>query len=101
MKGGNMQIATVDVDTLARNWWMVLLRGLAGIVFGTLTFVAPAISLAALVLLYGAYAFVDGLLALATAIRRRGEGHWAMLLLQGIAGIGAGVITLLWPGITA
>ena len=44
-----MQIAIVDAGTLARNWWAVVLRGVAGIVFGIFTFVAPGISLAALV----------------------------------------------------
>ena len=96
-----MRIETIDVDTLARNWWVVLLRGLASIVVGILTFIAPGISLAALVLLYGAYAFVDGVLSIVTAIRRRGADHWVLLLLYGVAGIAAGVVTLLWPGITA
>jgi uncharacterized membrane protein HdeD (DUF308 family) len=97
-----MQIAIVDLDTLYRNWWVVLLRGVAGIAFGILTFMAPAISLAVLVLLWGAYALVDGVLALLTAIRRRGQiDRWWLLLLEGIVGIAAGVLTLAWPGITA
>lgn len=95
-------IAVVDVDTLARNWWLVLLRGIAGIAFGIATFVAPGISLIALVLLYGAYAFADGVLAIISAIRWHGETtRWWVLLLQGLAGVGAGLITLFWPGITA
>ena len=97
-----MRIAVVDMESLARNWWVVLLRGLAGIAFGVLTLVAPGISLAALVLLFGAYAFADGVLALVTAVRRHGTGsQWWMMLLEGIAGIAAGIVTLLWPGITA
>ena len=60
-------IAVVDIETLARNWWVVLLRGLAAFAFGIITFVAPGISLAALVLLFGAYAFADGVLALVSA----------------------------------
>ena len=96
-----MEIAIVDMDTLTRNWWVVLLRGLAGIFFGIMTLIAPAISLAVLVLLYGAYAFADGVLALVSAIRHRGAARWWMLLLEGITGIAAGVVTLLWPGITA
>jgi len=97
-----MQIEIVDMETLTRNWWVVLLRGVAGVLFGIMTLIAPAISLAVLVLLYGAYAFADGVLALVTAIRRRGATtRWWMLLLEGITGIAAGVVTLLWPGITA
>ena len=96
----SIAIAVVDIETLARNWWVVLLRGLAGIAFGMITFVAPGISLAALVLLFGAYAFADGVLALVSAFRRRRRSE-AMLVLQGIAGIAAGVLTVLWPGVTA
>ena len=96
-----MRVPVVDVDSLSRNWWAVSLRGLAGILFGIITFIAPGISLAALVLLFGAYAFADGVLAIVTAIRRRGNDRWWMLLLEGLVGVGAGVLTLLWPGITA
>jgi hypothetical protein len=77
----------VDVDTLVRNWWVVLLRGVAGIIFGLLTFFAPGISLVALVLVFGAYAFADGILAIISAIRRRGESdRWWVLLLERIGG---------------
>jgi len=97
-----MRIAIVDVDTLSRNWWVVLLRGLAAIGFGIITFIAPAISLAAVVLLWGAYAFADGVLALVSAIRRRGESdRWWLFLVEGLVGIAAGGLTLIWPGITA
>jgi uncharacterized membrane protein HdeD (DUF308 family) len=97
-----MQAPFVDVDTLTRNWWVVLLRGIAGILFGIATFVAPGVSLAVLVLLFGAYALVDGVLAVITAVRRRDvSDRWWMLLLEGIVGIAAGLVTLVWPGITA
>src|SRR5258705_3239699 len=97
-----MRIAVVDVDMLSGNWWLVALRGVAGILFGLCTLVAPGISLAALVLLYGAYAFADGLLAIVSAVRRRGAGHrWGLLLVEGLVGIAAGVLTVIWPGITA
>ena len=96
-----MQIPMVEVDTLSRNWWAVALRGVCGILFGILTFLAPGISLAALVLLYGAWAFADGVLAIASALRRRTEERWWVLVLKGSLGIAAGVVTLFWPGITA
>jgi uncharacterized membrane protein HdeD (DUF308 family) len=96
-----MPIPIVDVDTLSRNWWIVLLRGLAGICFGIITFIAPAISLAILVLVWGAYALADGILALVTAIRRRGEDRWWLFFVEGLVGIAAGVLTLIWPGLTA
>jgi uncharacterized membrane protein HdeD (DUF308 family) len=96
-----MRVPVIDLDSLTRNWWAVALRGLAGILFGVITFVSPGISLAALVLLFGAYSFADGVLSIVSAVRRRGADRWWLLLLQGIVGIGAGVVTLLWPGITA
>jgi uncharacterized membrane protein HdeD (DUF308 family) len=96
-----MEIPVVEVDTLSRNWWAVALRGVCGILFGTLTFLAPGISLAALVLFYGAWALADGVLAIASAVRRRTEERWWVLVLKGSLGITAGVVTLFWPGITA
>jgi uncharacterized membrane protein HdeD (DUF308 family) len=96
-----MRVPVVDVDSLTRNWWALALRGLAGILFGIITFIAPGISLAALVLLFGAYAFADGILAIVTAVRRRGADRWWLLLLEGVMGIAAGVLTLLWPALTA
>ena len=96
-----MRDPVIGVEALSRNWWLFLLRGLAGILFGIITFIAPAISLAALVLLFGAYAFADGVLSIVAAVRRRGETRWGMLLLEGVAGIAVGVLTLLLPGITA
>jgi uncharacterized membrane protein HdeD (DUF308 family) len=96
-----MRVPVVDVDSLSRNWWAVSLRGLAGILFGIITFFAPAISLAALVLLFGAYALVDGVLTIVTAVRRRGADRWWLFLLEGLVGIAAGVLTFMWPVITA
>jgi uncharacterized membrane protein HdeD (DUF308 family) len=91
-----------EVDTLAHNWWVFLIRGLLGIAFGIITFFQPGLSIAALVLLFGAYAFVEGIFAILSAVRRRtGSQPWWLLLIEGIAGIGAGVITLGWPGLTA
>jgi uncharacterized membrane protein HdeD (DUF308 family) len=87
---------------LATRWWTLALRGIAAIVFGILTFISPASSLLALVILFGAYAIVDGVLALILAIRRPVEGrHWGSLLVEGIAGIVSGVLTFAWPGLSA
>ena len=102
IKVESIHIAVIDIDTLARNWWVVLLRGIAGVLFGLATFFAPGISLAALVLLFGAFAFADGLLAIVSAIRRRGSSdRWWMVLLRGLAGVAVGVVTVIWPNITA
>ena len=89
-------------DTLSRSWWMLLLRGLVAIAFGVLTFARPGITLASLVLVFGAFALADGVLGAWTALTHRhdGENRW-LLLLGGLAGIGVGVLTLFEPGITA
>jgi uncharacterized membrane protein HdeD (DUF308 family) len=97
-----MEVHILDIDTLSRNWWLIALRGLAGILFGIITFLAPGMTLAVLVILFGAYAFADGVLTIASAVRRRGAtNRWGMLLLEGVVGVAAGVVTLFWPGITA
>src|SRR5215471_2748301 len=61
------------LHALARSWWLILLRGLAGIAFGVLAFAWPALTLLTLVLLYGAYALIDGIVALVAAISGRGQ----------------------------
>lgn len=97
-----MRDQDVGAETLSRNWWAVLLRGLAGIAFGLVTLIAPGISIAALIILFGAYALIDGLLAILSAVRRRGTHHrWRLLVLEGVVGVGAAVVTVLWPGLTA
>ena len=90
------------LHALAERWWLVLLRGIAGIVFGVLAFAWPGLTLVTLVLLYGAYALVDGIFALLGAFTGRGKPlpTW-WLVLVGIFGIAAGLVTFLWPGLTA
>ena len=80
---------------------MFVLRGLAAIVFGVLTLVWPGITLRALVLLFGIFAVISGITAIVAAVRSHGEPHWGLLLFEGILGVLAGVVALVWPGITA
>ena len=90
------------LQTLARNWWAIVLRGVCAILFGLGALLLPGITLAALVLLYGAYALLDGILEVASAFMRRQAGgfDWGMFI-AGLAGIAAGVMTFIWPGLTA
>ena len=88
---------------LAENWWLLLLRGIAAIAFGALAFVWPGITLLALTLMWGFYAIADGVLALWAAIASKGgeiAPRW-WLAVVGIAGILAGALTFVWPGMTA
>ena len=93
------------VETLSRHWWAVALRGVAAILFGVLALVWPGITVFALVIVFGAYALVDGAFTLVAAFgdrdgaRTRGSRAW--LFARGIAGILTGIIAAVWPGITA
>lgn len=90
------------VDMLARNWGWVMLRGVAALIFGLLALFNPGITIAALVILFGAYALVDGVFTIISAIaNRHGEPHWVALLIGGIVGLAVGVVTFTMPGITA
>ncbi|HTK40568.1 MAG TPA: HdeD family acid-resistance protein [Gemmatimonadales bacterium] len=89
-------------DLLAKVWWALALRGVAGILFGILAFVMPALTLAVLVLLFGAYALVDGIFNVVASLSgRSGARPWWALLLAGLVGIGAGLLTFFMPGLTA
>jgi uncharacterized membrane protein HdeD (DUF308 family) len=90
------------VDELNRSWWLFVLRGVCAVLFGILAFLWPGITIASLVLLFGAYALVNGALALGVAMQtaRRSPGRGFTTLL-GLLGVATGVITFFWPGITA
>ena len=88
-------------SALHRSWWLLLLRGIAAVVFGVLTFAWPQISLLSLILVYGIYAVADGILALIAAIRGGGVAPRWWLALGGIASLVAGGLAFAWPGLTA
>jgi len=90
------------METLTDRWWAVLLRGVIAIIFGIILFAAPGISLAFLVILFGAFAIVDGIFSLVSAVgRARHHENWGSLVLVGITGILAGLLSWFWPGVTA
>lgn len=92
----------LETELLSRNWWALALRGVAGIIFGILAFVMPVVTLAALVMLFGAYALVDGIFNIAAAVSGRTGGRpWWALVLAGLVSIGAGLVTFFMPGLTA
>ena len=88
------------LHALAKNWWLVLLRGLCAIAFGILTFIWPGVSLFSLVLLYGAFALADGVVALMAAVSGNTPAPRWWLAIVGLAGLAAGAVTFLWPGVT-
>ena len=87
---------------LADRWWTFVVRGIAAILFGLLTFLWPGITLTALVLLFGAYALMDGVLSIVAAVtKERWRGRWWALILQGVFGIIAAGVTVVFPGLAA
>src|SRR5262245_51543618 len=89
------------LHALVQYWWLFLLRGIAAIIFGVLAFIWPGITLVTLVLFWGAFALVDGVLALANAFTGAGMASRWWLALVGLSGIAAGVVTFMAPGLTA
>lgn len=90
------------LETLARNWWAVVLRGVFAVLFGLGAFFWPGITLAVLVLFYGAYLFADGIMAVVWALmgRRAGPFPWGVFL-AGLVSIVGGLVTFFMPGLTA
>ena len=83
-------------------WWLLALRGLLAVLFGLAALLWPGLTLLVLVLLFGAYALVDGVMTVIVSLQeRRVFARWWVLLLEGLVGIAAGVLIFVWPAITA
>ncbi|HZJ56518.1 MAG TPA: HdeD family acid-resistance protein [Myxococcaceae bacterium] len=89
------------IHELARNWGWIALRGALAIVFGVLALAWPASAFAAIVVLFGAYAFVDGVFALVALFRGAGRERFWMLVIEAVVGIGIGILTIVRPAATA
>ena len=90
------------IETLKRHWWVPVLRGIAAIVFGVIAFVYPGLTVAVLVLLFGAWVLVDGVFRIVGAIgHRASDPDWGWQLVIGILGIIIGFLTFHAPAITA
>jgi len=89
------------VHALAKNWWLLLLRGIAAIIFGLLAFAWPGLTLFTLILFYGAFALADGVLAVVAAITGGVPGSRWWLAVIGLLGIATGLLTFMMPGLTA
>ncbi|MDI6694303.1 MAG: HdeD family acid-resistance protein [Anaerolineales bacterium] len=90
------------LEKISRNWWLYAVRGVVAIIFGVVAFARPEQALQALVLVFGAYALVDGIFAVIAGIAARGYfNRWWAVLLEGVAGVIIGLLTFFWPNITA
>jgi uncharacterized membrane protein HdeD (DUF308 family) len=90
-----------DVGKLSRNWGALVVRGVLAILFGLIAFLMPSMTLAVLIAIFAAYAFVDGVFAVIAATRRQHGRPWWALLIVGLAGIATAGIALFMPGLTA
>lgn len=89
---------------LAKNWWLIMLRGICAVIFGVLAFGWPGVTLLTLVVLYGLFALADGILSLLAAVTGDKSDSPAprwWLAVVGLLGLAAGLVTLFWPGMTA
>jgi uncharacterized membrane protein HdeD (DUF308 family) len=89
------------IDVLAKNWWAIGIRGALGILFGLIALFLPGATMLSLVLVFAAYAFLDGVLGIVSAVRAARENErWGYLVLEGLVDIAAAAVAVLWPGIT-
>ncbi len=90
------------VQTVRRNWWLLVLRGVFAIIFGLIALFYPSIALYALIIVFGVYAIIDGIAAVVIAIQERGSlSRWGWVLFEGIISILAGIVAFVYPGLTA
>jgi uncharacterized membrane protein HdeD (DUF308 family) len=89
------------LSSLAKNWWVLLLRGIVSILFGVLAFVMPGLTLFTLIIMYGVYAAADGVLALVAAFQGGTMAPRWWLALVGVLGLLAAAATFFYPQVTA
>jgi uncharacterized membrane protein HdeD (DUF308 family) len=90
------------IGLLVRDWWVFLVRGVVAVLFGIIALVRPEVTLTTLLLMFGAFALVDGLFAIVVGVASAATSdRWGALLLEGIVGALAGLAALFWPGMTA
>ncbi|ONI81042.1 hypothetical protein ALI144C_21010 [Actinosynnema sp. ALI-1.44] len=90
----------ITVIDLPKAWGLVVLRGVLAVLFGLLALVWPGLTALALALVFGIYALVDGIGLLVDAFRNPDKSNRGMRILGGILGVAAGVVAIVWPGIT-
>jgi uncharacterized membrane protein HdeD (DUF308 family) len=86
---------------VASRWWTVALRGLAAIILGLISLFVPGITFLSLVIVFGVYAIVDGVLSLSIGGHTVRDPRWTAGVFRGVVSLVAGVLALFWPGITA
>ena len=90
------------LNMLTAKWWVLLVRGIAAVLFGIAAFVWPALTIGTLIILFGAFTLADGVFAvLAAIVHRKDADYWWAAALQGVLGIIFGILVLMMPKMTA
>lgn len=97
-----MSLITGSAGLVAKYWWVVLVRGVLLVTLGVMAFAWPGPTALAIAVLFGAFLLVDGVMEIAEGIaERRTSSSWGWLVAQGVLAVIAGLLALIWPGITA
>lgn len=86
---------------LARNWWIIALRGAIAIIFGLVALFLPTITLTGLVFFFALFVLIGGILLAIAGLKDLTHTYGWLLLLEGEIGITVGVLAFIWPGIAA
>ncbi|HSP19291.1 MAG TPA: HdeD family acid-resistance protein [Myxococcaceae bacterium] len=89
------------IHELARSWGWIALRGVLAILFGVVAIASPGSAFAAIVLIFGAYAFADGVFALVALFRGAPKERFWVLVFEAVVCIGIGILTFTRPAATA
>lgn len=82
-------------------WESLVMRGVAGILFGIAAVFWPALTLVVLVYLFSIYVLVSGLVNIVQSIMDLAKKRsWFLTLLLGIAELGVGIYLVRHPGVT-
>jgi len=89
---------SAQAASLARNWWAVMLRGIATLLFGAAALFLPGVTLASLVLVFAVYMLADGVLTIISGVRAASRRErWGLLILEGLADLVVGAVALALP----
>lgn len=86
---------------MSENWWLFLIRGVLALIFGIVAIAVPIATVITLAIIFGIYAVIDGVMALASAIRGDSKMPRWWLIIVGLAGVAAGILAIVWPDLTA
>jgi uncharacterized membrane protein HdeD (DUF308 family) len=80
---------------------VIVVRAVLALAFGLVALFWPDLTVLALAIAFGVYAILEGVASVIDAVRNRDRSRWWLGLLGGLASVVAGVLALIWPGVTA